>query len=112
MYKLPEFLYDEFLLIYYMYEHRWDWSKGIKNIDNYIKTEVKKHVLNSILKKIEDYPEHYTQLKTVLDKRPRFNHPGSFDNINTATIKYIFYLLHDVIKKTPGWIKDSIKYNL
>lgn len=113
-YKVPDILHEEFALLDYLYgEHTggWKWNKS-KEICNYIKKEVKKLAVKSIVQKFDENVDNYDELKKMLEKRPRFNDTGSFDNIGIASVKYIFYLLHDAIKKAPDWIKDATKYNL
>jgi len=112
-YDFPKFLHDDIMVLNFLYDDGYKWRRtDIKTINNYIKRKVKVYVLNSILKKFERNVEYYSELKDFLDKKPNFNNPGSFDYVGQATKQNIYYMLHAAIKKTPDWIKDSIKYNL
>jgi hypothetical protein len=103
-YDIPEIFHEEFDLLHFLYGKSIIWRNYDKTINNYIKKEVKKFALESIIKKFEDDTNNYAKLKEVLDKRPHF--------LSRASIKYIFFLFQAAIKKTPSWIKDSNRYNL
>jgi len=110
-YNLPAFIFDEFALLDYLYKRRVWWSKDSMS-DKNTKREVKKFALESILKKFEEDPDKYFELKKVLDNRPNFNNTGSFDGISDASVKYIFFLLRASINKAPEWITNTNNYNL
>jgi hypothetical protein len=114
-YKIPEALFDEFILLKFYYESRsGQYTIFTSNTDkenNYIKKEIKKTALKSIIKKIDDDVDVYLELKDALDKRPRYFDGGSFDYIRIGSVKNIFFLLHNAIKKAP-LSQDIIKYNL
>jgi len=112
-YNIPKEFYDEFKLLYYLYDQRRWWSTGDKKVDAYIKKEVKKNAIKSILEKLKDENVFY-KLENALDKRPDFSNQGSFDYISNGTVQYIFYSLHNAIKHTPEYEerKFAKKYNL
>ena len=113
-YNIPEFFYDEFVLLDFLYgEHTGGWKfNKLKEVRDYIKKNVKKSTIESIIKKFENDPTSYTDLVIGLSKRPNFRSPGSFDYIRDAAVQYIYFLFHAAIKKAPEYIKNANKYNL
>jgi len=92
--------------------HFVSWCDYINTLNNHVKNSVKLNVINSMINKMKDDPRNYTILETFLNKRPKFNKPGSFDYVRKATHNHIYYTLHRALKNTPEHIKDSLKYNL
>ena len=111
-YFIPKEIIDDFSIVYYFYEKDFYWKKGDKVDNNRIKREMKKYIISTILNKIENEPELYLTIKKFLDKRKKFNDTGSFDYITNRTIKYFYFILHDVIRRVPDWLIDSINFNL
>lgn len=111
-YNFPEIFLHEFSMLYYYYK---TYSRYVRYMDksvlNYIKKTVKKEALNSIIKKLEENPGIHIDLKLALDARD-LNGTGFFDSIHDASIKYIFFLFYNALKKAPEWIKNSQQYNL
>ena len=109
-YNIPSAFFDEFLIINFLYEGHW--KSGYKKEDDYTKNQIKKYVLSLIIKKFEDDPTLYSELKAGLDKRQKFNSRGSFDYIQNAVVNNSYFLFHAAIKKAPEWIINTLKYNL
>lgn len=113
-YNIPEELFDEFLLLYFLYDSFLPYQRyrsSSEQVTKHIKKEVKKLALNSILKKIEDNMEIYLKIKNVFIKRPRWNDSGSFDKVNDMPTNYFYFLLKSAISKIP-WLNDAQKFNL
>ncbi len=111
-YNIPKELYDEFLLLDFYYQGNWKYGLGhTKEINNYIKKEIKKAASNSIISKLDNNFDLYTDLKKMFEKRPKWNNTGSFDNISDASIKYTYFLLDAALKNVPT-IKNMEKFNL
>ena len=109
-YNIPEIFYDEFVMLFFLYDKGFFWKQNIKKEDTYVKNNVKKHILNLIIEKFKNDPRTYILLKKCLDRK--FNSRGSFEYIGISTIKYIFFLFKAAIKNAPDWIEDTEKYNL
>jgi len=116
---IPEFLQDEFSILYFFYAQRYLWAGydreiykykkndvEYKKINNYIKRNIKKKVLNSTLKKIEDDLINCQILKNFININKDFSFVGD------VSIKYIMLLFEDIYEDVPEWIKKSNKYNL
>jgi len=109
-YKLPVEIFEEFSILYYFYDNS-HYKQHEKSIENYIKKSVKKIMLESIIKKIDDDINVYDKLKSALDKKPNFANRRLFGSIHNMNVKYIFFLLHGAIKNAP--ITKAINnYNL
>jgi len=100
-YNVPIEFYDEVEILYYLYLGSHNLADPL---NNNIKKNVKKYVLNSILKKIDDNPDLYYKLKKTLTV--------PMDNIYDLTLKYVFFLFHAVIKRSTKFMSDINKYNL
>jgi hypothetical protein len=112
-YKIPEIFHHEFCILYFLYEYRGWWNKtDNSSLGDFIKKEIKKQMLDSIIKKFNDDTNNYYLLKDIFDKRPGWNNRRSLSSINQGVVKYIFMLFDKSINNAPQWIKDSNKYNL
>lgn len=116
-YNVPEEFYDEFKLLYYLYDNRLWWSTNDKKVDSYIKKEVKKNAIKSIIEKLKN-ENIFLKLDKLIDSRPNFSNQGSLGYIHNGTVQYIFYSLLNAIRQTPEYElkqelkKFSKKYNL
>jgi len=110
-YKFPSELEYEFSILYYMYRNV-DWKKGYSKIDKYIKQQVKKYVKKLIIKKFEENPDIYFKLKSTFDGHQKWGTRGTFQYINSAAIRYIFFAFSDALKNAPEYLSQSNKYNL
>jgi len=108
----PIEFYDEIMMLYFLYQNRNDWTIDIETINNFIKREVKKDAVGSMVKKIENDINKYHTLKNFLNKRLNFNNSRSIDYVKHASSNNIYFALHRVIRELPDYIKDSLKYNL
>ena len=111
MNNIPEFLYDDFSILFFLYECRGWWSKYEISAD-FVKREIKKQTLNSIINKFNEDPGKYFILKDIFDKNPKWNDARSLHGVSGGTVKYIFMLFYKAVNEAPQWIKDSNKYNL
>ena len=112
LYKVPNFAHDEFEMLYFLYNCKYEWRTDIPRLDEYVKKTIKKVSLQSLIKKFDDDIENYISLKKTIDDRKDFANSNSYEYIQQATILYIFFLLKMAVDKAPKWIKDSEKYNL
>lgn len=73
VYHIPEIFYDEFSLLYRLYDflNNSKWSLRSKSENDYIKKEIKKKTLISIKEKFEKDTENFFALKKVFDDRPK-----------------------------------------
>lgn len=112
LYKTPDSLREEMDILIFLYNFPYFWKTGETVKDNYIKNKVKKYVLQSAINKIENDTQIYFDVKDCLDKKPHFNSSGKLGYIKNSTFRYIFFFLDTLERKTPGYIKDTIKYNI
>jgi hypothetical protein len=110
-YDLPDFILDEFNLLHFLYQNRNRWKSGNEHCDEFVKKEIKKVALKSLIKKIDEDANNYSSLKNALDKRTKFNNYNSLEYIHNAATKYIFFLLISAINKSP-LSKNLARYNL
>ena len=112
-YKVPEEFNDEFALLYYLYKDRLWWATNDKKVDAYIKKEIKKNAIKSIIEKLKD-EKVFLKLEKLLDSRPNFNDQGSRGYIHNGTIQYIFYSLKNAIEHSAEYELRQLskKYNL
>lgn len=106
-YSLPEFVLDEYCMLLFYYNNRRKWATEYKNVNDYIKKEVKKLAIDNIVQKIIDNPENYTILADSIEFIRNRRYPS--DNRN---LFYILFLFEDALQKVPEYIKNSLKYNL
>lgn len=111
-YNIPEFLYDDFSILYFLYEYRGWWSNNYNISADFVKREIKTQTLNSIINKFNEDSNKYFILKDIFDKNPKWNDARSLHGVSGGTVKYIFMLLYRAVNKAPQWIKDSNKFNL
>lgn len=112
-YSVPEFLYDEFCILHFFYNSKGWWNNYYdKAVVDFLKREIKKQTLESIINKFEEDINNYYLLKNVFDKRPKWNDSRSFNGINDSTVRYIFMLFYKAVNNAPQYIKDTNKYNL
>lgn len=113
IYKIPEIFYEEFSLLYRLYDFlNNSKSSRLKSENDYIKKEIKKKALASIKNKFEERTENFFELKKVFDDRPKWNDTGSFQGVSDAITKNIFYLFKSALKNPPKVVVDIEKYNL
>lgn len=104
--NIPEFLYDEFTILFFLYNHKGWWNNYYdKPVIDFIKKEIKKETVKSIINKFEKNPEYYIKLLEYLEEH-------TIADAYDSTIKYIYFLFHAAIKNAPDWLKNSEKYNL
>lgn len=106
-YGLPDFVLDEYVLLNFYYNNKRRWKTEYKDINNYIKKEIKKLSIDNIVQKIVDNPENYTKLADSLEYVRKNRYPN-----NNITLFYIMFLFEDALEKVPQYIKNSLKYNL
>jgi hypothetical protein len=102
---LPKSCYDEFSMLLFMYRYPYVWKTNDKKINKKIQTDVKKYALDSVIKKIEETPELYYEIKEFNDKNP-------ISNFYRLFYVHSLYLFLNAEKYTPSWIKDSNKFNI
>ena len=107
-YNIPEEFYDEFKLLYYLYDNRRFFATD-KKIDAYIKKEVKKSAIKSIVEKLKN-ENVFLKLDKLIDSRPNFSNQGSRGYIHNGTVQYVFFSLLNAIRQTPEYeLKQEIK---
>lgn len=114
--KIPEFLFDEFMLLDYYYGGVYDFNLSYFKTNNdmiigHIKNEIKKIALERVIKKIENNYNYFIEIQNFLNKNPNFNNRGSFGYIQDSSIRYFYFFLEGVVKKSPI-AKTVTKYNL
>jgi len=113
-YNIPEELFEDFSLFYFLHDNFLPYQRYRSMaipINNYIKKEVKKFILNSIIKKIEDDVNLYLKIKNIFKLRPKWNDSGSFNKVSDMPVNYFYFLLKSAINKLP-WLNDAQKFNL
>jgi hypothetical protein len=106
VYHIPEIFYDEFSLLYRLYDFLNNFSLRSKSEKDYIKKEIKKKALISIKEKFEKDTENFFALKKVFDDRPKWNDTCSVQGVNDAITKNIFYLFKSALKNPPKFVVD------
>lgn len=112
-YHIPEIFHYEFSILYFLYEYRGWWNKNNNAaLADFIKKEIKKQLVETIIDKFNNDSNNYYLLKEIFDKRPEWNNSRSLRGVSQGVVKYIFMLFYKAINNAPQWIKDSNKYNL
>lgn len=102
---------EEFTLLYFYYGgiYNWEWSSNKsyndKSVNNFIKKEVKKIALESILKKFNDDIDSYIKLKEFMIKSEKRL------SWSTQIVKNIYFLFKKALRISP-FATTLQKYNL
>lgn len=115
--EIPEFLFDEFMLLDYYYGGVYDFnlsyfkSNNYININDKIKNKIKKIALERVINKIESNYNYFIEIKDFLNKNSKFNTYGTFNYERDSSIRYFYFFLENVVKESPI-AKTINKYNI